>query len=184
MSNAVKRVVPIIIMFFILIPSCSSQKSPPKEVKKKDNPIAINWLKFDEGLKQAKKEKKKIMAFFYTDWCGYCKRMFNYTFKDEGIKKILDKNFVSIKVNGESRDKILVDKANITERELTSQYGVRGFPTTWFLEPDGQKLSPMVGYRTAEEFADVLNYVAGEWYKKVSFDDYLKKKDELEKNNK
>lgn len=184
MSNLVKRAVPFILMFFVLIPSCSSQKSPPKKEEKKNNPAAVNWHKYDEGLKLAEKENKKVMTFFYTDWCGYCKKMFKYTFEDEKIKKILDKSFISIKVNGESRNKLLVNKGNITERDLASQYGVRVYPVTWFLEPDGEKLSPMVGYRTAEEFANVLNYLAGDWYKKISFDEYLKKKDELEKKGK
>jgi len=183
MPNVVRKVVPVVLLlFFFLSPNCSSQKSSPQ--KAKDNPIAVNWLKYDDGLKLAKKENKKIMVFFYTNWCGYCRRMDRYTYKDDEVKKILAENFISVRVNGESKDKVSVDKDKITERELASKYVSRGYPTTWFLEPDGEKLSPMIGYRSAEEFATVLTYVAGEWYKEISFQDYLKKKDQLTKNKK
>ena len=197
MVKALRMVVPVVFLFFFLLsPSCSSQKTPPKKEEKKvekkaekkeekkENPEAVNWHKFDEGLKLAKERGKKIMTFFYTNWCGYCKKMLRYTFTDKKIIKILNEDFISIKVDGESRNKVLVDNKQITEKQLTAGYVASGFPTTWFFEPDGEKLSPMVGYRGAEDFADVLTYVAGDWYRRISFQDYLKKKDELEGNKK
>ncbi|MFH0930760.1 MAG: thioredoxin fold domain-containing protein [Candidatus Zixiibacteriota bacterium] len=181
MSKNVKKAVPITtLVLFLFSLNVSAQKPAPSKV----NPSIINWLKYDQGLKQAGKEKKKIMVFFYTDWCGYCKKMNNSTYKDEETKKILAKNFVSVMVNGESKNSILVDKANITEKELTSRFGVRGFPTIWFLEPNAEKISPLIGYRDAKNFADILSYIAGNWYKTLSFEEYLKKKEQLNKDKK
>ncbi len=181
MSSIAKRLTPFtLLLFFLFSLNISAQKPAPPKV----NPAAINWLKYDQGLKQAVKEKKKIMVFFYTDWCGYCKKMNNYTYKDEDIKKILAKSFISVTVNGESKNSILVDKANITERELTSRFGVRGFPTIWFLEPNAEKISSLIGYRDAKNFADVLSYLADNWYKTLSFEEYLKKKEQLNKDKK
>jgi thioredoxin-related protein len=181
MPRIATRLVPYtLLLFFLFSLNIPAQKPVPT----KANPAAINWLKYDQGLKQAEKEKKKVMVFFYTDWCGYCKKMNNYTYKDEEVKKILAKNFVSVTVNGESKNTILVDKANITERELTSRFGVRGFPTIWFLEPSAEKIFPLVGYRDAKNFADILSYIAGDWYKSLSFEEYLKKKEQPGKDKK
>ncbi|MDH4222380.1 MAG: thioredoxin fold domain-containing protein [candidate division Zixibacteria bacterium] len=186
MINVWKKAIPVVIIsFFLLSPWCSPQKStPPKDEKKvegKGNPPVVSWLKYDEGLKLAKKENKKVMTFFYTDWCGYCKKMLSYTFTDQEVKKLLGEKFVSIKVNGESRNKISVNKKEMTEKELTSGFVASGFPTTWFFESNGDKISPMVGFMKAEDFINVLSYVAGDWYKKISFQDYLSKKNELGK---
>jgi thioredoxin-related protein len=169
-----------LLLFLISSFNVFSQKPAPT----KDSPSTINWLKYDQGLEQAKKDGKKIMVLFYTDWCGYCKRMSATTFTDEGVKKLLADKFVSVKVNGESRNTLQVDKASITERELTAKYAVRGYPTIWFLEPTGEKISPLVGYIQTADFTDVLTYLGNDWYKTMGYEEYLKKKDELNKEKK
>ncbi len=169
-----------VLFFFTLSMSVFSQKSAPP----KDNPSIINWQRYDQGLEQAKKDGKKVMVFFYTDWCGYCKRMNALTFTDEGVKKLLADKFVTVKVNGDSRNTLQVDKASITERELAAKYAVRGYPTIWFLEPTAEKISPLVGYVQTSEFTNILSYLGNDWYKTMGYEEYLKKKDELTKEKK
>ena len=169
-----------VLVFFTLSLSVFSQKSAPP----KDNPSIINWQKYDQGLEQAKKDGKKVMVFFYTDWCGYCKRMNALTFTDEGVKKLLADKFVTVKVNGDSRNTLQVDKTSITERELAAKYAVRGYPTIWFLEPNAEKISPLVGYYPTNDFTNILTYLGNDWYKTMSYEEYLKKKDELTKEKK
>lgn len=175
-----KILILVLLVFFALSLNIFSQKSAPP----KDSPSVINWLKYDQGLEQAKKDGKKILVFFYTDWCGYCKRMNALTFTDEGVKKLLADKFIAVKVNAESRNVLMVDKVSITERELAAKYGVRGYPTSWFLEPTGEKISPIVGYVQTGDFTNVLTYLGDDWYKTMSFEEYLKKKDELTKGKK
>lgn len=158
--------------------------SPQKTSSTKDNPSTINWLKYDQGLEQAKKDGKKVLVFFYTDWCGYCKRMNALTFTDDGVKKLLADKFVTVKVNGDSKNILMVDKAKVTEQQLTATYAVRGYPTIWFLEPNAEKISPVVGYVETAKFTNVLSYLGNDWYKSMSYEEYLKKKDELTKEKK
>ena len=168
------------LVFFILSLSVFSQKP----TSTKDSPSIINWQRYDQGLEQAKKNGKKVMVFFYTDWCGYCKRMNALTFTDEGVKKLLADKFITVKVNGDSRNTLQVDKASITERELAAKYAVRGYPTIWFLEPNTEKISPLVGYVQTNEFTNILSYLGNDWYKTMSYEEYLKKKDDLTKEKK
>jgi thioredoxin-related protein len=176
----IKILILALLVFFALSLNIFSQKSAPP----KDNPSGIAWYKYDQGLELAKKEGKKILVFFYTDWCGYCKRMNALTFTDEGVKKLLADKFIAVKVNGESRNTLMVDKSSITERELTARYGVRGYPTSWFLEPTGEKISPLVGYVQTADFTNVLTFLGNDWYKTMSYDEFLKKKDDLTKDKK
>jgi len=143
------------------------------------------WYKYDEGLKKAEKEKKNVMINFYTKWCGFCRKMDRYTFADEEVKKILQESFVPIKVDGGSRTKINLGGKKITEKELTSKYRVNVFPITMFLKPTGEKIpwtyNPIRGYLGAELFADVLDYLKDDLYKKISFKEYVAGKDQDKK---
>ena len=45
----------------------------------------IDWKQYNEGVRLAKKENKKIFLHFRTDWCGYCAQMEKTTFKEKLI---------------------------------------------------------------------------------------------------
>jgi thioredoxin-related protein len=144
----------------------------------------LTWYKYDEGLAKAKKEKKHIMVYFYTPQCGWCKRMDQYTFGNEEVKKALNKSYVPIKVNGYSGEKVKVDGKQITERQVATMYRVRAHPITWFLKPSGERIAPRIGYADAEEFLYILNWVKDDLYEKISFTEFVKQEQEKKKSEK
>ena len=85
----------------------------------------IRWRSYDEGLAEAKKEKKPICLIFYTDWCPHCAN-YSAVFHDP---KVVDmtKRFVMIRLN---KDK---------EAELSKKYTPDGeyIPRTYFLSSAG-----------------------------------------------
>jgi thioredoxin-related protein/Tol biopolymer transport system component len=137
--------------------------------------VSENWLNYNEGLALTKKENKYILIYFYTDWCGYCKKMDKETYSKEEVKKILNENFVVVKVNAESDKKVIENGKEITESELSKLYQVSGYPTTWFLESNHSRVAPLPGCVTTEQFISVLNYIGEGWYKSISFQEYLGK---------
>jgi thiol:disulfide interchange protein len=62
---------------------------------------AINWIGYTEGMKKAKETNKPVMVDFYTTWCKYCKMLDETTYKDPAIVEILNKDFITIKINAE-----------------------------------------------------------------------------------
>jgi thioredoxin-related protein len=159
-------------------------KEPEKKSSSKEKPTGLTWHKYDEGIIKAKKEKKHIMVHFYTTWCGWCKRMDRNTFNDEEVKKVLNESYVPIRVNGQSGQKLSVDGKEISERELTGQYGVRAYPITWFLKPSGERIAPRRGYAEPDEFLYILNWVKDDLYDKISFQEFVKQEQEKEKSKK
>jgi thioredoxin-related protein len=162
----------------------SSQKTAWAEDKDKKNPSPIQkadttltWHKYDEGLAKAEKEKKHILIAFYTNWCGWCRRMDQLTYADEEVKKVLNEDYVAIKVNAQSKEKVKVDEKEITEMEVAGTFRVRSYPTTWFLKYSGEKIAPYYGYAEAQNFLNVLNYIKDDLYDKISFEEYLKNQD-------
>jgi thioredoxin-related protein len=72
----------------------------------------LKWYGFDEGLAKAKKENKFLLVDFYTDWCGWCKKMDSETYANKNIIKLLNKDFVLVKLNPE----ILIATDNLPEQ--------------------------------------------------------------------
>lgn len=95
----------------------------------------IDWVKdFSKAREQAKKQDKLMFVDFYTDWCGWCKRMDKQTMTDADVQKFLD-NFIPVKIDGDK------------EKALTQRYGVRGYPTLALIHHDGTPISVQSGFK-------------------------------------
>ena len=162
------------VIFFTGISSNFSLVNPYiAEAVEKSEPLILNWLKYDEGLLKAEKEGKFILIDFYTDACGWCDKLEKEVYSNEEVKKIILEKFVPIKVNAKSNNKIVQNGEEITEKKLATLFKVTGYPTTWFLEDKDKGIAPLPGYIPAEKFVTVLKYIGEEWYKKITFQEYV-----------
>ncbi|MGB7061353.1 MAG: thioredoxin fold domain-containing protein [Candidatus Zixiibacteriota bacterium] len=156
---------------FCSTPSEIGDKEKTSSDKKK---VELVWYKYDVGMTKAKKEKKHPLVHFYTNWCGWCKRMDKTTFSDEAVIEVLNESYVPIRVNGQSGEKVKVDGKESTERQVAGKYGVRAYPITWFLKPSGERIAPRRGYVKPEEFLYILNWVKDDLYEETSFQEFVK----------
>jgi thioredoxin-related protein len=125
----------------------------------------IQWLSYDEGLAKAKKEGKHLFLDFTAKWCGYCKKMDKTTFIEPEIVALLNRDFVAVKVDGDSDKELDIDGFKITEKNLSRyEYKVSGFPTFWFLDSEGTKLGAVRGYQPADNLKNTLEYVKEKKY--------------------
>ncbi len=138
-----------------------------------------NWQRLDRALALAKDSGKLIIVNFYTDWCPNCRRMNEKTYRDEGILKQLSKSFISVKLNAESSQPLIIEGQAVTEYQVALMFRVNSYPTTWFLSSEGRPILPVRGYYGPDLFAPMLRFVEGGWYEKMDFDMYM----EREKNN-
>jgi thioredoxin-related protein len=142
-------------------------------------PVKIVWLSYDEGLAKAKSENKPILIDFTASWCGWCKRMDKETFSDPQVIQYITQNVVPVKVWGDDTTRagmVTYEGERMTQKALSSTYGVRGFPTFWFLDPAAGKIGPAPGYKNKDSFMPLVEYVAGSHYKTTSYENFLKKR--------
>jgi thioredoxin-related protein len=158
------------LLVLALIVMTTSGISDPSKSETKESP---NWVKYDEGLKLAMKTERPILVDFYTNWCRFCKKMDKETFSDTMIAEFLNENFVTVKVNAESRNTVKTADGAVSERQLARSFGVRGYPTYWFLKPNGEKINYSSGYAPPNKFINILRYIGEGHYESKTFKDYL-----------
>ena len=149
-----------------------ADKTEPAAAPKTD----IDWQKYDKGLAQAKKEGKKVFVEFTAKWCGWCKRMHATTFKDPDVIDLLNRYYITVSVDGDSRDTLNIDGYITSEKRLAREYRITGYPTYWFLTPEADPIAPVKGYRDAPTLTDILDYLKDDAYKTVKFEDFLRNK--------
>jgi len=112
----------------------------------------VNWLyDYDEALAKARDENKPILVDFYTDWCGWCKKLDAETYGNETVAAFLNEGFICLKVDaGEHAD-------------LAKRYDVLGYPTILFLSPDGEEIGRIVGYEPPDKFLQDAKNILTRW---------------------
>lgn len=130
---------------------------------------------FEQILDEAKKSKKKIILNVYADWCSWCKKMARETYADPNVKKELGRYFLVYRLNGESNEEITYDGHKFTKAQLAHAFGVKGFPSTIFLNYNSQPITMIPGYIDPKTFTNILKYIGDDVYLKMNFDEFLKK---------
>jgi hypothetical protein len=98
----------------------------------KDNPV--NWFPWTKSaFDLAKKENKPIFLSIGYSACHWCHVMAHECFEDKGVAKLMNENFINIKVDKEERPDI--DQIYQTAHYIFSQRP-GGWPLSVFLTPD------------------------------------------------
>jgi thiol:disulfide interchange protein len=104
----------------------------------------VVWSDYGPGLEKAIAEEKPVLVSFYTDWCGYCKKMDRSTFRDPSVIETLNR-MVPVRVDAEDTSAIHGYRGT----ELATRYRVGTFPTLVLLDSGGHEIARARGYRNA-----------------------------------
>lgn len=144
----------------------------------------VQWMTFEEAVARSKKEKKKIFIDVYTDWCGWCKVMDKNTFNDPEVARILNEKFYPVKFNAEQREDITFDghtfrfvesgRSGYHELAASLLNNKLSYPTVVFLTEDFEMIQPLPGFRKADEFHKIIQYIGEDHFKSQSWEDFQK----------
>jgi uncharacterized protein YyaL (SSP411 family) len=93
----------------------------------------VDWFPWgEEALETAQREEKPILLSIGYSACHWCHVMEHESFENEAIAKLMNDNFVNIKVDREERPDL--DHIYMNAVQMMTQHG--GWPMTVFLTPE------------------------------------------------
>jgi thioredoxin-like negative regulator of GroEL len=108
----------------------------------------IRWgHSFSRAVTQARAANKLVMVDFYTDWCGWCKRLDATTYLDKNVVRLASQT-VPVKLNAE--------REGLREAQ---KYGVGSFPTILFINGHGAVEDAIEGFMPPDGFAQRLEAI-------------------------
>jgi len=122
----------------------------------------IDWKQYNEGIRLAKKQNKKMFLHFRADWCRYCVQMDRYTFKDDSVVQFINEHFVAVKVDGDK------------EKSIANVYKVAGFPDNRFIDEKQKEAFRVPGFVDSRTFLFFLEYIQTDSYKTMNPMQYYK----------
>ncbi len=145
----------------------------------------VNWMTVERAQSEARWDPKPILVYFYTHWCGWCKKMDEGTFRHPVIVNYLNQNYYCVKFNAETPDSILFKRTLFRNQNPGARsahdftifllQGKMGYPACVVLSPELEPLTAVRGYRRPKEFEALLYFLKNEHYiGQPNFDEYLK----------
>jgi thioredoxin-related protein len=149
---------------------------------------SIRWANFNKAL-VGDKSKEFILVNVYADWCGYCKKMDNFTYNNMDLQNCIDKYYIPVKLNCDSKTSITINNKLFTTDELLAIWKIDGYPASVILDRDGNYICCIRGYKEAKDFQNILTYIGTKAYKEKKYSNYIRKepetsavKDNLQRN--
>ncbi len=167
--NGIKSCAALLLFLFLF--ACKAQnheemKNPnnhlsgsdsPYLLQHKDNPV--NWYPWgDEALAKAKAENKLLVISIGYAACHWCHVMEHESFEDSVVAAVMNRNFVSIKVDREQRPDI--DNIYMTAAQMITGRG--GWPLNVIALPDGRPVYAGT-YFPKEQWIKFLKYFSKMW---------------------
>ena len=100
---------------------------------------------YESALEMSRQSNKPVMVVFYTDWCGWCRKMETNTFSS-GSVVAESQYFINVRVNGDQR------------KDVLQRYGIDGFPDVVFTDSTGKVIHTAGGYWEPMPFSQHMQY--------------------------
>jgi thioredoxin-related protein len=135
-----------------------------------DPPADWTFHPYDEALKLAKQDQRRVFLYFGRHGCPSCDKTNRESFSDPKVIEHYNANYVLAYADSESGDRLrLPGGERVTEMELGVRLKVFGTPFFYFMEADGSPILRAPGYQSAEELLLFDRFVNGGHYKQQTF---------------
>lgn len=100
----------------------------------------ITWQKdYSAGVHESVASKKPMLIVVGTDWCGYCKKLFQQTLPNPSISALVNEQFIPVMIDADKH------------QELAQKLRVEGMPTLLVVSPDRKILRRINGFQSVAE---------------------------------
>lgn len=122
---------------------------------------SVEWKSFEEAEALIKKNpEKQILIYYYTDWCGYCRKMEKETFANAEAANFINTNFIPVKFNVESKENVnflgynysYIAKGKVNSFAFFYLNGQMAYPGTAILDKNSKLSNSLLGYMNPSEY--------------------------------
>ena len=119
--------------------------------------FAESFLEFPQDLREAAREGKRLLLYFWQNNCPYCRQLVETTLADPAIAERTRRHFVPVALDiFGAREAQWLDGRRMSEKQLARALQIQATPTVLFLDEQGAVALRLVGYVPAERFAAAL----------------------------
>jgi len=135
----------------------------------------LSFLDITEDTADTAENNKHLMIFLDLDGCPYCAEMLKKSFFSKNRTSDFIKSYfdvIQMRLGGQ-KEITWDDDTIMTEDEFAKKMKVYFTPTILFLDGNKNIVARADGYRSPENFLDILKYVNGKYYKEMEIEEYL-----------
>lgn len=136
-----KKTLSFFVFILLIFSSCSLPDADniPSEV-------IFETTNYQTAINKAAQLNKPVMLHFYANWCPPCKKMRKKTFGNKDLAELLNKHFVNIKLNVDTKE----------GRIQSTKYNIDGFPVVMLFNLNGEMVYRQTGYQEASAIIPVI----------------------------
>ena len=106
----------------------------------------VKWRNdYSAARKEATETGRPLLLDFGTDACFWCKKLDATTFRDPKVVKLLNEQFIPVKLDGTKHPR------------MVETLKIDGFPTLILALPDGKVIGRHAGYADVAQFTALLS---------------------------
>jgi len=143
----------------------------------------ITWYSFEDAAKLNAQLHKKVFIDIFTEWCGWCKVLDKSTFTNPVIIKIMNDNFIAVKLDAERKDTVYFNgyafiNPNPTgyrsPHQLASSMlkGRMSYPSMVYMDDSMRIITTVQSYLKPTELEPILEYIAQDKYLTMTYDSF------------
>lgn len=147
--------VSLIVIFLAAISFYTFTQMQPEKIENEPD-----WISLNKALENASEEDKFVFIDFFEPNCQWCKKLKREVYPSTAIRSVLDRDFYSVKINGNSDDRVHYKGKFITQVEFSAMIGVSAYPYLVIMGPDGEVVERHLGYTDVQGLSRFLQTVA------------------------
>jgi thioredoxin-related protein len=133
-----------------------------------------SFLDIAEDVDEAAGADRHVMLFMHLNACPYCYKMVEENIKHAPYTDFIREHFdvIALNIRGD-REVAFNDEITLTEKELAARLKVVYTPTVVFLDHSNRVVARVNGYRSVDDFRQVLDYVNDKAYQRTTLAGFL-----------